>query len=145
MTAPLEIPKLVVHTDVILDHLRTATRPSVMHRAMRGYLCYTTVFNAIQVFAQFRTPEERKVAEDAMSAMKVLGLNPKNAARYGDLFQAHPELNAVDLLVAGLCMESRIALLTDRRDDFRGIHGLSIVATRDLRDDTPATRHVRTF
>ena len=132
------LPKMVVHTDVILDHLQTATRPSAMRRAMRAYLCYTTVFNAIQVFAHFRSPEERKAAEDAMSAMKLLGLNPKNAMRYGDLFDAHPRLQPLDLLVAGMCLESRLPLLTDRGQDFRGIRGLSVVPTRKLGGVTPA-------
>jgi predicted nucleic acid-binding protein len=138
------LPKLVVHTDVILDHLHTPSRPSAMRRAMGGFLCYTTVFNAIEVFASCQSPPDRKAAEDAMSAMKLLGLNPKNAMRYGDLFDAHPRLRPVDLLVAGMCVESKLPLLTDRRQDFRGIRGLRIVATRELHGGTSTAGIVNT-
>ena len=138
------VPKLVVHTDIILDHLRTTTRPSMMRRAMADYICYTTVFNAIEVFAQLRSPEERKLAQDAMSAIKLLGLNPKHAMRYGDLFDAHPGLRPLDLLVAGLCLESRLSLLTDRSKDFQGIPGLEIIPAKDLGRRAGTPRNVNT-
>lgn len=122
--------KLVVHTDILLDHLRGADYPSVLRRAMRLFFCYTTVFQAVELFAGMRTAEERMGAEDAMSAMKLLGLNPKNAPLYGTLFAAHPGLRPMDLLVAGLCIEGRLPLLTGRRKDFAGIGGLTLVSPR---------------
>ena len=128
--------KVVVHTDVILEYLRGTRRPSALRRAMQVFFCYTTVFNAVQVFALLRTPRERKAAEDAMAAMKLLGLNPKNAKRYGDLFAAHPRLRPTDLLVAGLCLESGLPLLTDRKRDFQGIRGLTIVPARAVGGDS---------
>ncbi len=122
--------KLVVHTDVLLEHLRGADHPSVLRRAMGLFFCYTTVFQAVELFAEMRTAEERKGAEDAMSAMKLLGLNPKNAPLYGKLFAAHAGLRPMDLLVAGLCIEGRLPLLTGRRKDFAGIGGLMLVSPR---------------
>ncbi|HEX7572384.1 MAG TPA: PIN domain-containing protein [Bacteroidota bacterium] len=122
--------KLVVHTDVLLEHLRGADHPSVLRRAMGLFFCYTTVFQAVELFAGMRTAEERRGAEDAMSAMKLLGLNPKNAPLYGRLFAAHPRRRPMDLLVAGLCIEGRLPLLTGRRKDFAGIGGLTLVSPR---------------
>jgi predicted nucleic acid-binding protein len=122
--------KLVVHTDILLEHLRGADHPSVLRRAMGLFFCYTTVFQAVELFAGMRTAEERRVAEDAMSAMKLLGLNPKNAPLYGRLFAAHAGRRPMDLLVAGLCIEGRLPLLTGRRKDFAGIGGLTLVSPR---------------
>lgn len=119
--------KLVVHTDILLAHLRGSDYPSVLRKAMGIFFCYTTVFQAIELFAVMRTAEERAHAEDAMSAMKLLGLNPKNAALYGGLLAAHPRRRPMDLLVCGLCMESRLPLLTGRRKDFEGMQGLTLV------------------
>ncbi|MEW6511763.1 MAG: PIN domain-containing protein [Bacteroidota bacterium] len=124
--------KIVIHADVILDHLRSERPPSILRRAMGQYFCYTTVFQAVEVFASLRTPRERQSARDAMSAMKILGLNPRNAMRYGGLFAAHPRLRTLDLLTAGLCLESRLPLLTRRGKDFRGIRGLTIVRPRAI-------------
>jgi len=122
--------KLVVHTDVLLDHLRGASHPSVLRRAMGLFFCYTTVFQAIELFAAMRTAKERKAAEDAMSAMKLLGLNPKNSPLYAGLFAAHPGRRTMDLLVSGLCIESRLPLLTGQRKEFAGIGGLLLVSPR---------------
>ena len=99
---------------------------------MGKFFCYTTVFQAVELFAAMRTPRERRAAEEAMSAMKILGLNPKKAPMYGALFAAHPRKRATDLLVAGLCLESGLPLLTARAQDFRGIRGLSVMPPRAL-------------
>jgi predicted nucleic acid-binding protein len=122
--------KLVVHTDILLDHLRGADHPSILRRTMGLFFCYTTVFQAIEVFAGMRTAVERRWAEDAMSAMKLLGLNPKNAPRYGRLFARHPGRSPMDLLVAGLCIEARLPLLTGRGKEFAGIKGLKLISPR---------------
>ena len=124
--------KLVVHTDVLLAHLRETGHPSVLRRAMGLFFCYTTVFHAVELFSQMRTTVERKAAEDAMSAMKILGLNPKNAMLYGRLFASYPGRRSMDLLVAGLCIESRLPLLTGRSKEFSGIRGLTLITPRAL-------------
>lgn len=124
--------KLVVHTDILLDHLRGTVHPSVLRRTMGIFFCYTTVFQAIELFAGMRTAGERRAAGDAMSAMKLLGLNPKNAAMYGSLFAEHPGRRPIDLLTAGLCIESRLPLLTGRRKEFAGIKGLALISPRSI-------------
>jgi predicted nucleic acid-binding protein len=123
----VSVAKIVVHTDVLVDHLQGRAYPSVLRRAMGLFFCYTTVFQAIELFALMRTARERRAAADAMSAMKLLGLNPKNAAHYGRLFAVHPQHRPMDLLVSGLCIESGLPLLTGRRRDFAGIEGLPVI------------------
>ncbi len=129
-------PKIVVHTDVLLDHLEGLERPSVLRKAMGVYFCYTTVFQAVELFAVMRTQAERKAAADAMAAMKLLGLNPKNAAHYGVLFAAHPGRREMNLLIAGLCIESRLPLLTGRRREFAGIRGLALLSPMDILNES---------
>jgi predicted nucleic acid-binding protein len=119
--------KIVVHTDVIIDHLKGGDHPTVLRKAMGIFFCYTTVFQAIEVFAVMRTGNERRCAQDAMGAMKLLGLNPKNAALYGGLFAAHPGRRPMDLLVAGLCIDSGLPILTGERRKFAGIRGLRVI------------------
>ena len=126
----MSVPKIVVHTDVFLEHLCGDRRPSVLRQAMGKFFCYATVFHAIELFALATSDVEQKAVEDAMSAMKLLGLNPKNAKRYGELLATRKQLEPWNLLIAGLCMESRLPLLTDRNGEFRGIRGLVIVPTQ---------------
>jgi predicted nucleic acid-binding protein len=65
--------------------------------------------------------------------MKILGLNPKNAARYADLVARHPRHRTVDLLTAGLCLDGGLPLLTGRTANFRNIEGLVVVSARRMR------------
>jgi predicted nucleic acid-binding protein len=128
----VSVPKLVVHTDIILDHLYGRHQPSVLRVVMGQSFCYTTVFNAIELFARSRNEHERKLIEDSLSGMKILGLNPKNALRFAGLVRRHRRKRTLDLLVAGLCLESKLPLLTSNAGAFRGITGLHFVSPREV-------------
>ena len=120
--------KVVVHTDVLLAHVCGTAEPSALRLAMSRYFCYATVFHAIELFALARTRRERRAAEDTMSAMKILGLNARGARRYGKLLARRKGSNRWAVLIAGLCMESGLPLMTGRKAEFREFRGLKIIA-----------------
>lgn len=140
----MSVPKIVVHTDVVLDHLCGSRQPSVLRQAMSKFFCYTTVFQAIELFALAESDEEAAAVEYAMAAMKVLGLNPKTARKYGKLIATHKKRERWNMLIAGLCIESRLPILTDRRSDFAGIKGITIVPTRVIRSELSGEVILRT-
>lgn len=100
---------------------------------MGKFFCYTTVFHAIGLFSLVQNEREQRVIEDVMASMKVLGLNPKSAAKYGELFRGRNRRSMWSLMIAGMCLESRLPLLTDNAGEFRGIPGLVIVPTSLVR------------
>lgn len=122
---------------MFLGHLTGARQPSVLRQAMREFFCYTTVYQAVELFSLAKTEEEIKAIEDSMAAMKLMGLNPKNARLYGELISLNKKTSFWNILIAGLCLESRLPLLTDRKKDFKGIKGLTIVPTRLIRSGKP--------
>ena len=126
--------KLVVDTDLILDHLAGGESPSPLRRIMRSYFCYTTAFNAIEAFSVARSEREIRAVESAMGAMKILGLNSKSAKAYGRLFarRSWGNGNAIPLLVAGACIESGLPIATMNPKRFSGIKGLRIVPWKML-------------
>jgi predicted nucleic acid-binding protein len=126
----VSVPKIVVHTDVFIEHLCGDRHPSVLRRAMGKFFCYATVFHAIELFSLAKTGKEAKAIEDSMAAMKVLGLNPKNARAYGEMMGLHRKRERWNILVAGLCLESRLPVLTDRKREFSSMTGLVIVSTK---------------
>jgi len=129
----LSVPKIVIHTDVFLDHLAGSRRPSVLRESMGKFFCYATVFQAIELFSFARLESEYRAIEDSMAALKLLGLNPKNARKYGELIASCRNVTRWNILTAGLCLESRLPLLTDRRQDFKGVPGLLLVPSRLVR------------
>ena len=125
----MTVPRIVVHADVVLQHLGGARSPSVLRQAMGKFFCYVTVFDAIRLFSLAKSERERKAIEDSMATMKIMGLNPKRARMYGRLLASSRPAKTLNVLVAGLCLESMLPILTDRAEDFGGIRGLLVVPT----------------
>ncbi|MBM4165579.1 MAG: type II toxin-antitoxin system VapC family toxin [Ignavibacteria bacterium] len=126
--------KVAIHTDVFLEHLfHTEEKPSTLRLAMKKFFCYTTVFNAIELFSIAETPKEIQKIEDVMSAMKLLGLNAKNSKLYGMLLAENGTMQRFNLLIAGLCLESKLSIITSRPKEFRGVEHLHIIPASLLR------------
>ena len=103
-----------------------------MRRIMAQTLCYTTVFNAVELFARAHTKRETHAVQEALSAMKILGLNAKHAPRFGAMLARAGRLGTMDVLVAGLCVESGLPLVTARPARFRSVRGLTVVTPSAL-------------
>jgi predicted nucleic acid-binding protein len=122
-------PKIVVDTDLLIGHV-AGKSPSMLRRFMSASFCYTTVFNAIEAFSLCRTPEETQAVEETMNALKILGLNAKSGKNIGALFASARKSRDLQILAAGVCMESRLPLVTGRPAAFRGIGGLELIPAR---------------
>lgn len=124
----MKTKKLVVHTDIIADHLlQSEQEPSLLRMAMRRYFCYTTVVNAMELFSCTGSDRQRRAVEHTLGAMKILGVNSRTAKNFGTLIRQYPDQPLGDLLVAGICLESRLPLLTRLQERFSGIRNLRLV------------------
>jgi predicted nucleic acid-binding protein len=125
--------KVVLHTDVLVGYLKhRGSAPSVLRRIMARTLCYTTVFNAIELFAMARSPRERHAVREALTAMKLLGLNAKHAPTFGALMAARTAPGTMETLVAGLCIESALPLVTTHPARFARVKGLTVITPAEL-------------
>jgi predicted nucleic acid-binding protein len=126
--------KVVVDTDIILEHLTHKVSggrrsKSILRRAMSTFFCYTTVFNVIELFGLCENEKQLHAVESALGALKILGLNGKSGRAVGSVFRGMRAsgLRDLDALVGGLCVESRLPLLTGRAEDFKGIKSLKVL------------------
>jgi len=103
---------------------------------MERFFCYTTVFNAIELFSLARTGSELEAITRSMSAVKILGLNARSARHYGRLLARQPGVPRMNLLIAGLCMESKLPALTHYPEEFQMIRGLRIISPADIGVET---------
>jgi hypothetical protein len=78
----LSVPKIVVDTDLFVAQLTQTDSPSVLRKAMAKFFCYTTIFQAIELFAMTKSPREAEAAERAMAAVKLLGVNARGAQKH---------------------------------------------------------------
>lgn len=126
----MSVRKIVVDSDVILDHLTTPDAVSVLRQLMNRYFCYTTVFNAVELFAAARTTKEVQAIDDAMYAMKVLGVNGKSAKNISKAFSSSK--GALSGLIAGLCIESRLPIVTMRPKRYKKNPSLEVIPAHSL-------------
>ena len=126
--------KIVVDTDVLLEHLVHREGSSYLRKAMNVFFCYTTVFNAIEAFSAARSEKEIQAVDDAMSAMKVLGLNAKSAKAIGRIYlnTKSKKIGDLPVLIAGVCRESKLPILTLNPQRFSGIKQLRVIPWEKL-------------
>lgn len=117
--------KIVVDSSIIADHLITEQNESILRGLSKEYFCYTTVFNAIELFAVSKSLKETQAIEDALSAMKVLGINSKSAKNIAAVVSS--TTRDFSALIAGVCIESKLPILTLNPKRFSRIKNLQVV------------------
>ena len=122
--------KIVVDTGIIAEHLTTTKDKSILRMLSKRYFCYTTVFNAIELFASAASLKETEAVQDSMDSLKVLGINPKSAKNIGAIVSSTKKDFAS--LIAGICIESKLPLVTTAPKRFSNIKKLEIINARIL-------------
>ncbi|MFA6468021.1 MAG: type II toxin-antitoxin system VapC family toxin [Bacteroidota bacterium] len=127
----MTVKKIVVDSSVIAEHLTTKKSTSILRRISQEYFCYTTVFNAIELFAAAGSQKETQAVQDAMDALKVLGINPKSAKNIASVVSS----NTMDYttLIAAICIESKLPIVTLNPKRFSRIKHITIVSANDLK------------
>lgn len=122
------VRKIVVDSDIIADHLVTKESRSLLRMLMSEYFCYTTVFNAIELFSAARSKKEIQAVDDAMNAMKVVGVNSKSAKSIAKhLTQSKETLSG---LIAGVCIESKLPIVTLREKQYKKFKVLEVLSAK---------------
>jgi predicted nucleic acid-binding protein len=124
------LKKIVVDSSIIADHIITAHAESLLRTLSKEYFCYTTVFNAIELFAASKSLKETQAIEDAMSSMKVLGINSKSAKNIAAIVSSSKRDFAA--LIAGVCIESKLPIVTLNPKRFSGIKKLTVHSIKDI-------------
>ncbi|MFZ4621389.1 MAG: type II toxin-antitoxin system VapC family toxin [Bacteroidota bacterium] len=117
--------KIVVDTDIIAEHLLTGNKESILRALSREYFCYTTVFNAIELFGAAKSLKEKEAVRQAMDSLKVLGISPKSAKNIGEVVSSTKK--DYTALIAGVCLEAKLPIVTMRPKRFAGIRSLKVI------------------
>jgi len=120
----MTMKKIVVDSSIIAEHLTTVNSESILRALSKEYFCYTTVFNAIELFAVSKSLKETQAIDDAMSAMKVLGVNSKSAKNIAAIVSSSKD--DFSALIAGVCIESKLPIITLNAKRFVGIKKLKV-------------------
>jgi predicted nucleic acid-binding protein len=125
------VNKIIVDSSVIAEHLTTVRERSYLRELSGRYFCYTTVFSAIELFGAAKSLKETQAVQDAMDALKVLGINPKSAKNIGAVLSSSQKQGLTALTVA-LCMESRLPIVTLEPRRYAGMKKLVVISAKNL-------------
>ena len=130
----MSVQKIVVDTDIIVDHLVHGKGASLLRQIMNRYFCYTTVFNALEAFSMARSKKEIQAVDDAMSALKVLGLNAKSAKSMAEISRDRisDRKRVLPALIAGVCIESRLPIVTMNPKRLSRIKHLNVLSAEKI-------------
>jgi predicted nucleic acid-binding protein len=124
----MAVSKIIVHTDIFIDYLlHGRNSDSVLRKVMGKYFCYTTVFNAIELFSIASNMKERNAVERSLSGIKILGLNAKHAKQYGAWLMRGKKLPRMNGLIACMAVDSKLPVLTGKPDEFKKMKGLKLL------------------
>ena len=138
--------QVLIETDVLGEFLvSTASDPEPrLLRALRSATCYTTMLNAYELLHAARSEEERKHIYAALTLVRVLGFNSRNAVPFASLSQQIERergirLSMRDAFIIGMAKQSKLSILTQNKHDlFTSAHTVPVWL------DVPVIRDVAT-
>ncbi len=126
----MTVKKIVVDTDIIAEHLMTGKKESILRALSREYFCYTTVFNAIELFGAAKSLKEKESVRHAMDALKVLGISPKSAKNIGEVVSSTKK--DYTALIAGVCLEAKLPIATMRPKRYIKVKALKVLPIKTV-------------
>lgn len=120
--------QFLIETDVLREYL--VSRSSLLRSALREGVCYTTMYNALEIFRLAKNEAEREVVKNMLSVVRVLGFNYRYAEQFALIIkeievQSDTEITEREALIIGMAKTSKLTILTreyfDRYKSLRGV------------------------
>ena len=110
--------EFLIDTDILIDHLEDQSEGlSILQKGMITGICFTTVLNSAELYFSVKNEKERKIVDNLLNALKILGLN----SRYSlvvDQFSGN--VNSVrDALFCSVAKNSKLPILTKNLERYK--------------------------
>lgn len=128
--------QFLIETDVLREYL--ISRNSLLRTALSEGVCYTTMYNALEIFRLAKNEAEREVVKNMLSVVRVLGFNYRYAEQFALIIKEIEDESKTDItereaLIIGMAKTSKLMILTreyyDRYQSLQGVDVASDVAT----------------
>lgn len=121
-----KIPKYLLETDVLIQYLTTEipNKDHYLIKLMQKGICFTSVFNASELFMLAKTDLEKNKIRDLLNALKVLGLHSRyslSVSACRDNFD-----NIRDALFYILAEQNRLIIVSNHPEKYAGLKVKSV-------------------
>jgi hypothetical protein len=124
--------QFLIETDLLKEYL--VTRNSLLRAALSEGVCYTTMYNALEIFRLARNEAEREAVKNMLSVVRVLGFNYRYAEQFARTSREVEEVMKTDLtereaLIIGMARVSKLVILTrEYYDRYSSLGGVEVAA-----------------
>lgn len=127
--------RVVMDTTVFVEHLRRTSplrkMESVYSRLLLRFECYATVINAYELYNGAKTEKKILEADAILAPIKILSLRADYPKRIGMLSVAlrrrNLDISEFDKLIAGICLENRMPIVTRNTEHFDRVPDLLVI------------------
>lgn len=131
--------QFLIETDILNDYLMHRSsdgEPSLLRQALAQVTCYTTMINAMELFASATDQKSRDATMNLLMVVRVLGFSARYAEPFATLGKEIEQekklvLSQRELMILAMAETSKLTVVT--RTYFDRYHAASIVpVVRDL-------------
>ncbi|MEI8134610.1 MAG: hypothetical protein WCH46_05960 [bacterium] len=110
--------QFLVETDVLCDCLCATEPGSLLRSALSRGVCYTTMLNALELFREAKTPNEKEAVTNLLMVVRVLGYSARYAETFASFASELEEklsdrLSEREVMIVGMARASKLILLTE--------------------------------
>ncbi len=131
--ATVDIPRVCIDTTVFIGYLR-GQEPSVkaLERAVKNSACYVTAISAYELLFGAARAKHQIDEPSLLGVTSVLPFSyaaAQQAARlHADLIHRNRDIGIKDVLIAAICLENQIPLLTSNTRHFSRVPDLLVIS-----------------
>ncbi len=135
--AAVDVPRICLDTGPLIHYLRgREPGASAVEKVVKTSACYVTAITAYELLFGAARVRQRFDEQDLLGIMAVLPFDSSSAQRaarlHAGLVGRNQDIGVKDVLIAAICLEHDLPLLTTNIRHFERVPLLQIVTAEDL-------------
>lgn len=133
----MDNPGLCLDTGVLIAYLKDREPgATAVERAVKSYRCYITAITAYELLFGVAWARKEIGEETLLDVMTVLPIDNlvarRAAALHVELIRRNQDIGIKDVLIAAVCLEASLPLLTTNTRHFSRVPGMEVVIPTEL-------------
>ena len=122
--------QFLIETDVLREYLVSSN--SLLRTALSEGVCYTTMYNALEIFRLAKSEGEREIVKNMLSVVRVLGFNYRYAEQFALIIKEIEQKSGTDItqretLIIGMAKTSKLTILTrEYYERYQSLQGVDV-------------------
>ncbi len=127
----MEKHRVCIDTDIIIDFLREKSPgQEILEECIEKYECYITFITAFETYLGLKSEKQKNIFNSILGELKLVPTNLKAAEKSAqiikELRKENKEIGLMDSIIAGMCINNGLELVTKNIDHFNRVKGIKL-------------------